>query len=135
MTYDTAETSAFGLQVTDYYRSLAHDSPSDPIRKQFIPTAFEFDQKDYETSDPLGESIHAVLPRLVHQYEDRVLLLVTDRCFVHCRHCFRRSFTGGQSGPIPGKELDDVLAYLKRHPEVQEILLSGGDPLTLTDRA
>lgn len=88
----------------------------------------------WESIDPLEERRFQVSPRLVHRYHDRVLLLVHDRCATYCRHCFRRHFTGRGSGAIGADELDAACRYLATVPHVREVLLSGGDPLMLSDR-
>ncbi len=105
----------------------------DPIAAQFVPRAQEHIREEHETEDPLADRRFLVTERLIHRYPDRVLLLTTDNCAVFCRHCFRRHFTGGQQGAPTPRELDKVLAYIAENPMVQEILLSGGDPLTLSD--
>ena len=122
------------FMVNSYYASLAEDYENDPVRKQFIPTDDEYTTKDYELSDPLGEVDYSPVPRLIHRYRDRVLMLVTDTCAMYCRHCFRRSFTGHDSGIVTSDQLHDITQYLSEHDEVNEILLSGGDPLTCSDR-
>ncbi|MBI9100453.1 MAG: KamA family radical SAM protein [Spirochaetaceae bacterium] len=122
------------FMVNPYYASLAEDKWDDPVRRQFIPTVDEYTTKKYELSDPLGEDRYTPVPRLIHRYRDRVLLLVTDSCAMYCRHCFRRSFTGHKAGVISYGELENVAAYLSDHREVNEILLSGGDPLTCSDK-
>ncbi len=121
--------------VTRYYASLARsdDPSSDPIAAQFIPRAEERTAEPYDTSDPIGDRMYTVAPRLIHHYRDRALVLVNDRCAVYCRHCFRRHFTGSGEGRITATDLDAIRAYLERHTEVQELLLSGGDPLMLAD--
>ncbi|MBI9108466.1 MAG: KamA family radical SAM protein [Spirochaetales bacterium] len=103
------------------------------ILRQIIPSAEEFVVKDYELSDPLGEAKYSPAPRLVHCYPDRALILVTDECAMFCRHCFRRSFTGGMKGALTDAELDPILEYFRCKPEISEVLLTGGDPLTLSD--
>lgn len=122
--------------VTRYYASLARDDdPSkDPIAAQFIPRAEENFAEPYDTIDPIGDRMYTVAPRLVHHYHDRALVLVNDRCAVYCRHCFRRHFTGSGDGRITDSDLTVIRAYLENHSEVQELLLSGGDPLMLADR-
>jgi lysine 2,3-aminomutase len=125
---------SFRTLTTDYYRSLAHEDPSDPIRRQFIPTVQELDVFSYETADPLGAEGYTPIPRLIHQYANRVLILTTGTCFVHCRHCFRRAFAGREAGALEEDEIKAILSYLRSHPEVQEVILSGGDPLTLSDK-
>ena len=124
---------ALDFAVTPYYFSLAEDSPDDPIRRQFLPRSEEFVFRDYELGDPLGESDRSPVPGLVHRYADRALLLVTDSCAVYCRHCFRRTHTGGNAGAITAVRLGAAAVYLSEHPEIQELLLSGGDPLILGD--
>jgi lysine 2,3-aminomutase len=102
-----------------------------PIGRQFIATGAEAAVTPYELADPLGEAANSPAPRLVRKYRDRALLLVTDTCAAHCRYCFRRDFTGRRRGAIPAEELEGALDYLLRHREIRELLLSGGDPLTL----
>ncbi len=106
-----------------------------PLRRQFIPTAAEFETLPYELADPLGEEHHSPLPRLIHRHPDRALLLVTDQCAVHCRYCFRSRFTDGSHGAISTEELSAVESYLAAHSGVRELILSGGDALMLGDGA
>lgn len=119
-----------------YYASLVQteDPYRDPIAAQYIPRAEELTVLPYETSDPIGDNRYRVTERLVHHYRDRALLLANDRCATYCRHCFRRHFTGNGGGRITEVELEAACSYLQRRPEVKEILLSGGDPLMLSDR-
>ncbi|MFW5786093.1 MAG: KamA family radical SAM protein [bacterium] len=121
--------------VTKYYASLAEreDPARDPIAAQFIPRPEETLVLPYETADPLADNRYRVTARLIHHYRDRALLLVNDRCATYCRHCFRRHFTGHGTGRITEDELAAAVSYLRSHPAVQEILLSGGDPLMLRD--
>jgi lysine 2,3-aminomutase len=118
-----------------YYAGLAEsqDPAVDPIAAQFVPRPAEADVLPWESSDPLDERRFAVAPRLIHRYTDRVLLLANDRCAVYCRHCFRRHFTGHGGGRIRDDELDAVCRYIAAHPGVHEVLVSGGDPLMLSD--
>ncbi|ADN03015.1 KamA family radical SAM protein [Spirochaeta thermophila] len=117
--------------VTPYYRRLADAHPA--LARQITPSPLEARTLPYETADPLADAAHSPLPRLVHRYPDRALILVTDRCAAYCRFCFRRHFTAsGASSLTPGQE-QAILAYLREHPEVEEVLLSGGDPLMLPD--
>ncbi len=131
--YEGAEDK-LPFMVNSYYSSLAENTPDDPIRRQFLPTIDEYTVTDCELSDPLGEKHYSPVPRLIHRYRDRVLLLTTDSCAMYCRHCFRRSFTGHDDGVVSSDELSAVCSYLEEHREVNEILLSGGDPLTCSDR-
>jgi len=120
--------------VTSYYASLARtrDPERDPIAAQFVPRHEERDHLPYETADPLADDAYRVAPRVVHHYRDRVLVLAHDRCATYCRHCFRRHFTARGGGGITDEEIRDAAAYLGAHPEVQEALVSGGDPLMLS---
>jgi len=123
----------FAFAVTPYYFSLIGDSPDDPLRAQCIPRKDEFQIKKYEVLDPLWEDPYSPLPRMVHRYPNRVLLLVTDECALYCRHCFRRYFASRRGGVISPGQLRTIVEYLQLHTEVQEVILSGGDPLVLED--
>lgn len=105
----------------------------DAMRRQLFFSPEERVVLPCEIPDPLGARLYHVAPRTVHQYKNRVLVLTTARCFAHCRHCFRRSYTARRQGWISGQETDGICGYLSSRPEVKEILLSGGDPLTATD--
>ncbi len=121
------------LAIPRYYLDLVGPDPMDPIRLQCVPREEEWESGSMETADPLADRTYSPVARLVHRYRDRALLLVTDQCAMNCRFCFRRHFVGKGQGPIRPSELDHVIQYLKEHPEVKELLLSGGDPLTLSD--
>ncbi|MFO7729673.1 MAG: KamA family radical SAM protein [Spirochaetia bacterium] len=123
----------FGFAVTPYYFSLIGDSPDDPLRAQCIPRKDEFKIVEYELQDPLWEKPYSPLPRMVHRYPNRVLVLVTDECALYCRHCFRRYFSSQRGGIISHGQLRKIVEYLQLHTEVQEVILSGGDPLVLGD--
>ncbi|WP_244437931.1 KamA family radical SAM protein [Salinispira pacifica] len=122
--------------VSRYYASLAeNENPdSDPIAAQYIPRPQEQITLPEESSDPIADEQYSVSPRVIHHYHDRILILVNDRCATYCRHCFRRHFTGSSDGRISSGELDAAAEYLKKTPQVQEVLLSGGDPLMMSDR-
>jgi len=122
--------------VSSYYAGLARteDPRSDPIAAQYIPTEKELSSLPYESTDPIGDTRFLVTERLVRHYHDRALLLVSDRCATYCRFCFRRHFTGHGGGHISAEQLDEACAYLSRTRSVREILLSGGDPLMLSDK-
>ena len=122
------------LLISSYYLSLVDpDDPDDPIRRQVVPSVREYSSMKSESSDPLAEVSHSVLPRLIHRYRNRVAFLVTDRCATYCRHCFRRRFTAGSCSHVLASEAAEVGAYVADHREVREMLLTGGDPLTLSD--
>ena len=103
------------------------------LRKQLVPSVQEKNILQEELSDPLGANKYQVTGRLIHQYKNRVLLLTTAKCFSYCRYCFRRSYTAHEDGWITDSEIEDVCLYLRNHTEVQEILFSGGDPLTVSN--
>jgi len=123
----------FRLGISPYYLSLidaAH--PFCPVRMQAIPVRAESTRHEGELRDPLGEDLHRPVRAIVHKYPDRVLLLALDHCSVYCRHCTRRRITSGDEGGISREELQEALGYLRAHPEVRDVLVSGGDPLLLS---
>jgi lysine 2,3-aminomutase len=131
-----AETRGLPLRITPYYLSLAdpHD-PACPVRRQCVPDTREDVEVPGDLADPLGEVEHEVAPHLVQRYPDRVLLLATDRCAVYCRFCTRSRIVGGGEGAVSLEALEPALAWLRAHPEVRDVILSGGDPLAMaTDR-
>ncbi len=127
------ETQKEGLSflINPYFLELA--KTSEGIRRQCIPDEAEFLRTPDESEDPLAEAPHSPLPRMVHRYRNRVAVLITDQCAMHCRHCFRRSFTGQDNHIIKTDEIRAITDYLKEHSEVKEVLLTGGDLLTLDD--
>ncbi len=126
----------YPLRVTPYYLSLVDpDDPADPIGRQCIPAVEELGPPaPGATPDPLAEDESTPTPGLVHRYPDRVLLLTTPVCAVHCRHCFRKRYWRAPFPALDSGRQAAVLAYLRAHPEVREVLLSGGDPLLLPER-
>lgn len=134
-------------QISPYYSGLLNRlgaaAPGNPaaaaafaaINRQCTPTAAEKNIMECELEDPLGASSYMVTPRLVRQYRNRCLLLSTSICFTYCRFCFRRNFTGQKTAFISDEEIQQVCQWLSAHPEIQEILISGGDPLTAPDSA
>lgn len=122
--------------VTRYYLSLMDDDPENPLRRQAVPRAGEFLLAPGESDDPLCELRHSPVPGLVHRYEDRALFMAGSSCALYCRHCFRRHFTGGEGrNGATGKSAREAAAYISGRPEIRELLVSGGDPLMLPDRA
>lgn len=106
----------------------------DPIRRQVIPTADELAHDPRELEDPIGDLAHSPVPRLTHRYPDRVLLYPTYQCAVYCRHCFRKdSLDDGDAAAYSEEALAPALAYIAAHPEIREVILTGGDPLVLAD--
>lgn len=125
--------SNFQIQTTPYYASLAEDHPDDPIRKIFTPNAKELSYQYQQMLDPLGEQKNRPARRIIHRYPDRALFLVTDYCSVYCRYCTRKHFTGGEAVFPKVDEYEEALAYIKKTTKIREVILSGGDPLTLSN--
>lgn len=120
-------------QVSPAFKGLiasAEPTAACALRRQVVASNEECSFSCEERSDPLGESRYCVTPYLVHQYPNRVLLLSTGRCISYCRYCFRREFTARSSGFISDERIETVCAYLTEHNEVQEVLVSGGDPMS-----
>ncbi|MCA9064038.1 MAG: KamA family radical SAM protein [Planctomycetaceae bacterium] len=120
--------------VTPYYMSLLDaDDPLQPLRRTVVPTGNEFVRREGEADDPLGEDGHSPVPGLVHRYPDRVLLLPLDFCSTYCRYC-TRSRVVGHGEIVPNeKRLEAIFQYLENTPQVRDVLISGGDPLALSD--
>jgi len=121
----------FSEITTPYLDRLIAESPEGAIAMQFLASEAEGYALPYELSDPLGEDAHAPAPRVIRKYANRALLLVTDTCAAHCRYCFRRSFTGSHRGVVLDSELEAAIEYLASQSSIEELLLSGGDPLTI----
>lgn len=124
--------ATYPVCVTPYYLSLARRrSPDDPIIRQILPCTDEL--ADDGMPDPFGEGA-GPLPGVVHRYPDRVLLILTHQCAVHCRHCLRKRLWNASDGTLGnGRRLEQALDYLAQHPAVREVIVSGGDPLLLPD--
>ena len=122
------------MAVTPYYMSLLDPGdPQQPLRRTMLPVQKEFLRTPGEADDPLGEDEHSPVPGLVHRYPDRVLFLVHDHCAAYCRYC-TRSRVVGQGELQPNKaRLQEGLDYIRATPRIRDVLLSGGDPLTLSD--
>lgn len=124
----------FKVQSTPYYASLASRvTEQDPIRRMILPRVEEMGAGAQQMSDPLGERKHSPLQRVVHRYPDRVLFLVTDTCSVYCRYCLRKYFTGNDQAFLSSAEYKSALGYIRENKGIREVILSGGDPLTLSD--
>jgi lysine 2,3-aminomutase len=122
------------LAITPYFFNLIDPADENcPIRLQVIPKVAETRPAPWEMSDPCGEDAHSPVPGLVHRYPDRVLFLVTDRCAAYCRYCTRSRLVSNASGYDFHPDFDRQIAYIEQHREVRDVLLSGGDPLLLSD--
>jgi len=124
------------MAITPYYASLMDpDDPTCPIRMRAVPTILETHISPEDMLDPLHEDVDSPVPGLTHRYPDRVLALVTDQCSMYCRHCTRRRMAGETDQPRSQARIDEMIAYVRDNTGVRDVLLSGGDPLTLsTDR-
>jgi len=122
------------LAITPYYFNLIDTkNPECPIRKQVIPNIKESYIASGESSDPVGEEGTMPVPGIVHRYPDRVLFLVTDRCASYCRYCTRSRLVSNAQSYDFHPELEQGLKYIESHPEIRDVLISGGDPLLLSD--
>lgn len=121
--------------ITPYYAALLDpNDPGQPLRKSVVPSRAEFTLSPGELTDPLAEDTDSPVPGLVHRYPDRVLFLVTEFCSTYCRYCTRSRIVGRHAPCEPGPDRwDAALRYIAGHPEIRDVLLSGGDPLTLPD--
>ena len=111
-----------------------HD-PHDPIARQFVPDARELDEQPEERADPIADGPFSPVEGVVHRYPDRVLLKVVNACAVYCRFCFRREMVGpGKESTLSDAAYTAALNYIRNHPEIWEVILTGGDPLMLSPR-
>jgi lysine 2,3-aminomutase len=111
------------------------DDPQDPLGLQYLPHEGELDVRPDELEDPIGDGRHSPVRGVVHRYPDRALLMPTTLCAVYCRFCFRRETVGpGRAASLGKDELERALAYIAAHPEIFEVILTGGDPLVLSAR-
>jgi len=121
------------LRITPYYLSLIYDSgPWSPLRRTMIPTSDELIITDAEKADPLNEMGSSPVPGIVHRYPDRALFTVTQFCSSYCRYC-TRSHSVGKLGHLTKVEWEQALDYLREHTEIRDVIISGGDPLTMND--
>lgn len=124
----------FPLRVPRAYADrMESGNPADPLLRQVLATGEENAEVHGYGGDPLAESAFSPVPGILHKYHGRVLLVVTGACAVHCRYCFRRHFPYNEQ-QATGARLDEALAWLEQRPDVEEVILSGGDPLSLSDR-
>ena len=125
----------FRVDITPYFVSLIDPKdPNDPIRRQVIPVGSEQQAFTAMMEDSLGEDRHSPVPGLVHRYPDRVLMLVTTQCASYCRYCTRSRIVGDPTQNFNSKDHEAQLDYLRRTPQVRDVLISGGDGLTLAPK-
>src|SRR5579885_937515 len=130
-----ADPAVLPVRIPRYYLDLIDWSdPDDPLRRQVLPSAAEQDVLPDDLRDPIGDDSHSPVPGIVHRYPDRVLLMLTATCAVHCRLCFRREFIGRPTRTLRPDQFGIALGYVAEHQEIWEVILSGGDPLVFPDR-
>lgn len=126
----------YPMAITPYYATLMEkENRSCPIRMQAVPTVQEIRNTEFETPDPLHETVHSPVPGLVHRYPDRVALLVSGSCAVYCRFCTRKNYSYGKDRVCRGRDLDKAISYLESNHNIRDVLLTGGDPLCLSDNS
>jgi len=126
--------SKLALGITPHFFNLIErDNPQCPIRRQVMPQIGETVVDPFEMADPVGEDAHMPVEGLVHRYPDRVLFLVTDRCASYCRYCTRSRVVSGAGEQELHTNFEGIFAYLEKHTEVRDVLLSGGDALLFSD--
>jgi len=123
--------AVYPMRIPRYYYNLIREK-GDPIWMQSVPTAQELHDED-APEDPLNEDEDSPVPRLTHRYPDRVLLLITDRCPMYCRFCTRKRMVG-RASDITEKTIAAGIQYIRKHTEIRDVLLSGGDPLMVSDQ-
>ncbi|KZX77679.1 hypothetical protein A3715_00710 [Oleiphilus sp. HI0009] len=130
----TQQTLDFPLRAPQpYLDKIKPNSPNDPLLLQVLPQTREFEQVDGFTAEPLLEQDYSPVPGLIHKYQSRVLLVLTQACAIHCRYCFRRNFPYSEHQQSR-KQWDKALAYILENKQINEVILSGGDPLSLPDK-
>jgi lysine 2,3-aminomutase len=115
-------------------KAIDPSDPQDPLARQFVPNSAELLTLPHELSDPIGDAKHSPVEGIVHRYPDRVLLKIVHSCPVYCRFCFRREMVGPGGASLAGIKLDKAIQYIKDHPEIWEVIMTGGDPFILSAR-
>jgi lysine 2,3-aminomutase len=130
-----ATRGIFRWNITPHYASLMdpHD-PTCPVRRQVVPAMAEMAPDIVGVEDPLEEVAHSPVKNLIHNYEDRVAFCVTSECAIYCRYCLRKRMVGDADMMMRRDELAEAIAYIADHPEIRDVLLTGGDPLTFSER-
>ena len=124
----------FPFSITPYYAALMDpDDATCPVRMQAVPHAAETKRMPFQLRDPLAEDAHMPVPGLVHRYPDRALLLLNNMCPVYCRYCLRKRLTAEDNEAMSRADVGRALDYLRAHPEVRDVILSGGEPLYAAD--
>jgi lysine 2,3-aminomutase len=130
----TRKSGRFIMGIPPYWAALMDpEDPMCPIRRQAVPVEDEYRLSPNDMIDPLGEDSHMPVPGLVHRYPDRVLLLVVEVCSMYCRFCTRSRVVGTSAGFSRSANIDQAIEYIRTHRKIRDVLISGGDPLTLSD--
>lgn len=125
----------FSLAITPHVLDVMSGSDSEgAVAAQFVPSTLELEEHPNESSDPIGDSTHTPVAGIIHRYSDRVLLNAIQTCAVYCRFCFRRENVGPGNGGLTPEQLDKAIKYISDDDQIWEVILSGGDPLTLSPR-
>lgn len=124
------------MAITPHYAMLMDpDDANCPVRKQAVPTSLELVKETDDMEDPTFEDIDSPVPHLTHRYPDRALFLTTDQCAMYCRHCTRRRLVGATDAAFSVEAYEPAFQYLENTPQIRDVVISGGDPLTLSDEA
>ncbi|MBC2715832.1 MAG: radical SAM protein, partial [Desulfobacteraceae bacterium] len=124
-------THKYPMRINPYFLSLLQ-KPDDPMWKQVVPDIAELDQEIFLKPDPLCEEPQSPVPNLIHRYPDRVVFMVSNQCALYCRHCMRkRRF--GQEKQVSESDVDQAIAYIRSNLTIRDVILSGGDPLMLSN--
>jgi lysine 2,3-aminomutase len=130
----SATEGLFRWSITPYYASLMdREDPACPVRRQVVPLADECSEDLVGVVDPLEEVAHSPVKNLIHNYPDRVAFCVASECAIYCRYCLRKRMVGRAESMMRRSELEDAVDYIRRHTEIRDVLLTGGDPLTFAD--
>lgn len=122
----------YPMAITPYYASLIQEAaPSDPIFQMCVPQMQELIDPPFLSADPLEECHDMPVPGLIHRYPDRALVIATTTCSTYCRHCTRKRVAGTRESTIGKQRLEQIADYLGKHPEIHDVIISGGDPLTM----
>src|ERR1044071_4657431 len=126
----------YAVAVSPHLLSLVDPAdPHDPIARQFLPSLEELTILPEERADPIGVTAHSPVPGIVHRHPDRVLFKVVASCPVYCRFCFRREMIGpGKENALSKDDFAAALSYIAAHPQIREVILTGGDPFILSPR-
>lgn len=128
-------TARYAYRITGHIQKMIEGQPENsPIARQYLPRLEELNKHPEENSDPIGDEAHTPVKGVVHRHTDRVLLKLANICAVYCRFCFRREMVGPGADILNPAERTTALKYIAAHPEIQEVILTGGDPLILSPR-